>query len=258
MITLRTMLIRSLAVLVVGGPAYAVDVVTPPDVLRASPSAQLSFPGTFGVPSAVAPIGGTGFIGATYANPRGGAEGAGGDGDLLAGYSIGNPVTGVSLTFSLAVTGVDPFGDAGSLSLSASRFLRAGDISATFAGVSVSNLAPWGPNAERPEMFSAYVSHLIGAPAGSREIPVQIVAGYGSDNTRRTDGSAVLDDGFFAGIGIGLTPTISGGLSATSTQVNVGASVSIPNTNIGVTIGVLDVMDNTDRQQVSVSFAYGF
>lgn len=247
-----TAFIKPLAILAAAGPAYAVDVV------RDSPSEQLSFPATFGVPSAVAPIGGTRYVGATYANPRGGEEGAGGDGDLLAGLSIGNPITGLSLTFNLAVTGIEPLGDAGSLSLSASRLLRAGDTSATFGGVSISNVAPWGPNADRSEMYSAYVSHLVSVPARKTEIPIQIVFGYGSDNTRTKVVSAALDDGFFAGVGFGLTPTMSGSVSVTETQVNLGASMSIPNTNIGVTAGVFDVTDNTDRRQVSVSIAYGF
>lgn len=218
----------------------------------------LAFPGGFGVPTAVAPRSGTGFAGVTYGNPRGGVSGAGGDGDIVAGYSLGNPINGVSFTLGLAITGTEPLGDAGSFSLSASRLLRAGGKSATFIGVSASNLAPWGVDARRPAMFSAYVSHLVGITVGQIEIPVQVTVGYGTDNTRQSNGSGALEDGAFAGIGVGVSKIASLGISATRTQLNLGATLTVPNVPVSVTFGMMDVTNNTNRRQFSLSVGLAF
>jgi hypothetical protein len=242
------------------GPAIAAaqPAVEPPAPLRAAPDSRLSFPATFGVPSAVAPRAGTAFIGATFVTPRAGIDGLGGDGDLVAGYAVGDPVDGLGLTFGIAVTGLDPPGDAGALSVTASRLLRAGGTSATFAGLSASNLAAWGEAADRPEMYALYVSHLVGLSTARTELPVQISMGYGTDTTRRSDGSGRLDDGLFAGVGLGLTPLVSGSLSATATQVNLGATLSLPGTGASVSLGLLDAADTTDHRQVSLSVGLGF
>lgn len=229
-----------------------------PGSVMPSPVTVLAFPSTFGVPTAVAPRPRTAFVGATYANPRGGVSGAGGDGDIVAGYSVGNPLDVVSLTFGVAITGVDPLGDAGSLSISASRVLRAGEKSATYLGGSVTNLAAWGPNSDRSETFSTYVSHLVGMRFGQVEVPVQITVGYGTDVERDRNGSNRLSGGFFAGVGVGLTERISASLSATETQVNLGATFTLPGSGVSTTVGVLDVTDNTDRRQFSLSVSVGF
>lgn len=236
--------------------ATAEELVQAPQTTLVAPVATRAFPGTFGIPSAVAPRSGSAFVGATYANPRGGVSGAGGDGDIVAGYAIGNPLDAVSLTFGLAITGVEPLGDSGSFSLSASRLLRAGGRSATFAGFSASNLLAWGDSAGRAGMFSAYVSYLVGVETATVEIPLLITVGIGTDNTRETDGSGILRDGVFAGMGIGLTENLSAGLSTTLTQQNVGATLTVPGTGLSVTLGVLDILDNTQRRQVSLSAAY--
>lgn len=246
--------------LAMGGAQYAHanEPIQTTQSLLQSPVSGLAFPSTFGVPTAVAPRAGTGFVGATYANPRGGVSGAGGDGEIVAGYSIGNPIDAVSLTFGVALTGAEPLGDAGAFSISGSRILNAGGRSITFGGIAVSNLLAWGPNKNRPVMYSTYISHLVGIPTGQTEIPVQITVGYGTDTTRRADGSGILEDGLFAGVGAGVTENISLGLSATRTQFNLGATLTIPGTGVGATIGVFDVANNTERRQLSFSVGFGF
>jgi len=231
--------------------------VLAPQASLNSPSAQLAFPTVAGAPSAVAPRAGAGFVGLTYATPRGGVSGAGGDGDLVAGYSIGSPIENVSLTFGMALTGLDPLGDAGSLSLSGSRLVHVGSNSATFLGATASNLAAWGPSSSRSEQYTAYASHIVAIDKGSLEIPVQFVLGYGTDNTRGTNGVRI-SDGAFAGVGVGIAENVSASMSFTETQINVGASFNIPNTSLSASLSVLDVTDNTERQQVTLSLAYGF
>ena len=253
-------LLAALAALAVASAAAA----QAPGPVQAPPSAMpgpvtvLAFPSTFGVPTAVAPRPRTAFVGATYASPRGGISGAGGDGDIVAGYSIGNPLDGVSLTFGLAITGIDPLGDAGAFSLSASRLLHAGGNSAAYIGASVTNIAAWGPNAARSEGLSAYFSHLLGVRVGNAEVPVQMTVGYGTDVTREKGGGGRLSDGLFAGIGVGITEQISASLSSTRTQINLGTTISLPGTGVSATLGVLDVTDNTNRRQFSLSVSYGF
>ena len=229
--------------------------VQAPSGVLSSPIKSLSFPGVFGLPSAVAPKGGTGFAGLTYVNPRGGIMDAGGDASISAGYTVGSPVENISLTFGVSVTGTLPLADAGSFSISASRLVKAGGRSATFIGASASNLANWGSGSDVPN-YSVYVSHLAGFVSGNVEVPLQFVAGYGTNNTRNEAGG--LDDGFFAGIGMGLTQNMSGSISFTRTQVNTGVTISIPNSSMSVSAGVLDVADNNNRRQVSVSFGFGF
>lgn len=243
---------------IIADPAIADVLVQAPQSTLVTPVATLAFPGTFGIPSAVAPRNGAFFVGASYASPRGGVSGAGGDGDIVTGYAIGNPLDAVSLTFGLAITGIDPLGDSGSFSLAASRLLRAGGRSATFVGLSASNLGAWGSSALRPEMFSAYVSHLVGVDALTVEIPLLITVGVGTDNTREADGSGIVRDGAFAGIGVGLTRNLSAGISTTLTQQNVGATLTIPGTGMSATVGVLDITNNTERRQFSLSVAYSF
>lgn len=229
----------------------------PQPVLK-SPVASLAFPSIFGVPTAVAAKNGTSFVGISLVDQRGGVSGAGPDGDFVAGYSMGNPLDSVSLTFGLAVTGLSPFGDAGSLSVTANRLIHAGGKSALFLGASASNLMAWGASADRNEMLSAFASNLTTFGVGAVEVPVQITAGYGTDNTRSTDGSGTMTDGVFVGVGVGVTNLVSLGLSATETQLNIGAAVNFPGTGLSATLGLLDVTDNTNLRQFSLSTAYSF
>ncbi|MEP0455617.1 MAG: hypothetical protein ABJD57_22410, partial [Roseibium sp.] len=92
---------------------------------------------------------------------------------------------------------------------------------------------------------------------GNVEVPLQFVVGYGTDNTRQSDGITV-DDGAFAGVGVGVTSNMSASMSFTETQMNLGASFSIPDSTISTSLNLLDVTDNTNRQQVTLSVAYGF
>ena len=254
----KSVLVISSIVAAVGSSGFAQsDAVLAPQPSLLSPSTQLAFPTVAGAPSAVAPRSGSGFVGLTYATPRGGVSGAGGDGDLVAGYSIGSPLENLSLTFGLALTGLEPLGDAGSLSLSASRLAHVGGNSATFVGATVSNLAAWGVNSNRSEQFTVYASHILAIEKGSVEVPLQFVVGYGTDNTRDTDGVRI-EDGAFAGVGVGITQNMSASMSFTETQLNLGASFNIPDSTISTSLSLLDVTDNTDRQQVTLSVAYGF
>ena len=255
----------SLAALIVAGSAFAAaaDGLSVPQPIQSPVAATMApgkaFPAVFGVDSAIAPPGGTGYVALTYVDPRGGIDGEDGDGDLSLGYTVGNPITGVSLSFGVTATGLDPFGESGSLNLSASRMLRAGGTSATFLGASADGLLAWGDADDDDATGSIYVSHLMGVPAGGGDIPMQFTLGYGQDTTFDDDGSGDLDDGVFAGLGIGLGQNLSASISATETQINLGATVTVPSVNgLALTAGVYDITDNTERQQVSLTAAFAF
>lgn len=251
----------SVAAMAVGSQAVAGGLYQPQPTVSpvATAAPGKAFPAIFGAASAVAPPGGTGYVALTYADPRGGIDGEDGDGDLALGYTFGNPVDAVSLTFGVTATGLDPFADSGSFNASASRMLRAGGNSATFVGAAVGNIGGWGDADDDDATYSAYVSHLMGVSTGAGEIPLQATFGYGTDNTLDDDGSGDLDDGVFLGLGVGLAQNLSASISATETQVNLGATLTIPQAQgLSLTAGVYDVTDNTDRQQVSLTAAFAF
>lgn len=216
------------------------------------------FPSIFGAASAFPSPGGTGFVGLNYVNPRGGVEGLGPDGDAGAGYTIGNPVQNVSLTFGLSITSLQGFGDSGSLSLSAARALAITDRALTFVGASASNLAAWGDAELTPESYSVYVSHLFTLPTGGAELPVQLTAGYGDRIVFDETGNSI-GDGFFIGAGVGVAENLSASVSASETQLNAGIGFSVPDLpGVSVAMGVFDITNNVERRQFSLGISYGF
>lgn len=219
----------------------------------------MAFPAIYGINSAVPAPGGTGYVALTYANPRGGIAGADEDGDLAAGYTFGDAITGVSLTIGAAVTGLEPFGDSGNFNISASRMVRAGGASATFIGASAGNIGAWGSAANSDESYNVYVSHLVGVQASDGEVPFQFTLGYGTQTTYADDGSGDLGEGVFYGFGFGVTPNLSASLSGTETQVNMGLALTVPQVpGLSLSAGISDVTENVDRRQVAVSVAFGF
>lgn len=215
------------------------------------------FPSVFGAASAFPGPAGTGFVGLTYANPRGGIEGEGPDGDAGAGYTIGNPIENVSLTFGLAITSLEGFGDSGSLSVNASRAVSLAPRSLTFVGFSASNLAAWGDAQDSPEAYAIYLSHLRTIQTAGGEIPIMITGGYGDQIV--IDDLGQVGEGAFVGLGVGVARNLSVSVSATETQLNTGISFGIPEIpRLSVSMGIFDVTNNIERRQFSMGVSYGF
>lgn len=227
-------------------------------VVAATPS-QKAFPAIFGANSAIPAPGGTAYGALTYATPRSGIPGNGGDGDLSLGYVLGSPVDGISVTGAVNITSLEDFGEDGSFDLSVARMLRASGNSATFIGASAGNLGAWGSAKLSGEAYSAYISHLVGVQTANGEIPMQFTLGYGDKTTRADDGTGTMGEGFFAGVGVGLTETLSASISATETQANIGVSMAVPQVpGLGLSLGVYDVTDNTSRQQTALTVGFSF
>lgn len=240
-----------------GSSASAAPPVIP---AATSPVPSLAFPAIYGAASAVPAPGGTAFIGLTYVSPRDGISGRGGDGDLSFGYTFGSPVDNLSVTLAANILGLDPFADSGDFYIGLSRVLRASGNSATFIGASSTGWGGWGDADDKAASSSVYVSHLVAFPtAGGGEVPVQFTLGYGDSTTLSDTGNGQVDGGVFYGIGVGLTQNLSASLSGTETQVNLGLGLSVPSVpGLGISAGVLDVTDNTNRQQFSLTAAFAF
>lgn len=234
------------------------------DIIPVTPvtvaSAARSFPGAFGVASAIPAPSGFGSVALTYADPRGGIAGAKGDGNISASYTLGNPIDFISVTGGININSLAKnFGDSGNLRLSAARMLRAGDSSATFVGASIGKLAGWGDSKNADPTYAGYVSHLTTIGGAGNEFPVQVTAGYRTVNTLSKDGLGALTDGAFLGVAVGVTEALSVSVSGTETQVNVGATVVIPDLKgLSITAGLYDAADTVNRRQTSVTVGYSF
>ena len=235
------------------------DPAPTPVIAAARAEPGRAFPAIFGASSAIPAPGGTAYGALTYTNPRRGVSGQGGDGDLALGYVFGNPVTGLSVTTGVNITSLEDFGEDGSFDLSVARMLRASGNSATFIGASAGNIFAWGSAKLDDENYSAYVSHLVGFQTAGGEVPVQFTLGYGDNTTREDNGSGLMKEGVFAGVGVGLTETLSASISATTTQANIGFTMVVPQVpGLGVSLGMYDVTDNTDRRQGALSVGFSF
>lgn len=254
-LSLRAALILS----VVPFAAYAQNTDTSGFQAVSQPQALKRFPAIFGSASAIPSPTGTGYVGLTYSNPRAGISTNGADGDMAVGLNFGDPVNGVAVSVGMAVTGLEPFGDAGSFSINASRLVGTGERSATFVGASASSLLGWGGSANATEAYAAYVSHLTSIDSASGEIPVQLTVGYGNRIKFASNGSGNISEGLFWGAGFGLTPNLSASVSGTETQVNMGVGFTVPGAeNWSVSTGVFDVMGDVDRRQFTFTVSYGF
>lgn len=221
--------------------------------------APRAFPSMFGVNSAFPPPGNTGYVAFTAVNPRDGIEGSDADGELSIGYALGNPIDGISLSLQANITGLDPFGDSGNFDISLARAISVTDTSLTMVGVSAGNLGAFGSATVDDEQYSIYLSHLMDVEIGGGLFPMQVTVGYGNDTTRPSDGTGTVGDGYFYGMGVGVSPNLSLGISGTQTQFNLGGTMTFDGLpGFSLTGGVYDVIDATNRQQMSLTAAFSF
>lgn len=239
--------------------ANGINLPVPAEPVFVDPAPARAYPSVFGVNSAFPPVGGTGYVAYTHVDPRDGIAGSDQDGQLSFGYTIGSPIDNVSVTLQANITGLDPFGDSGNFNISLARALNVSDRSLTFIGASVGGLGAFGTATVNDEGYSVYVSHLVELGGSSNGFPLQATVGYGTQVERASDGSGLIDEGFFYGVGVGVTPNLSLSASGTTTQFNLGGAMTfdaLP--GFSLSGGVYDVTNETDRQQVSVTAAFSF
>lgn len=202
----------------------------------------------FGIQSATTAPHGMVFTGVTGTNPRGGVPGAGMDYDVALGFGLGDATETLGLQFTANITGTDPFGDAGYLSMKLSRALN----ERTYAALSFSQLGAWGGAAPAGESANFVVTHFNEVSIGNDVFPIMLSAGYGSHITNNG-----TDPGGYIGVGMGLSPYMGVSLSANEEQVNVGIGLKIPQYDRwSISLGVNDVADNTGRQSASMTITY--
>ncbi|WP_461429387.1 hypothetical protein [Gymnodinialimonas sp.] len=239
--------------------ANGINVPAPRDPVYVAPVPDRAFPSVFGVNSAIPPVGGTGYIAGTYVNPREGIPGADSDGEISIGYTFGNPIDGLSFSIGANITGLEPLGDSGNFDLSIARAIQVSDTAMTFIGASAGGIGAFGTATVDEEAYSLYISHLTDVGLGASRMPIQVTVGYSDHIERATDGSGQIDEGFFYGIGLGVSPNMSLSVSGTETQYNLGGTVTfdaVP--GFSLSGGVYDVTDLTNRQQVSLTAAFSF
>lgn len=216
-----------------------------------------AFPSVFGAGSAFIAPGGAAYGALTYTNPRGGVAGRGGDADVSLGFGLGSPTENIGVNVGLDITGTQPFGDAGSFSLTFARALSTTSKSATFASVGASQLGAFGTSRGSAVKYTAAVSHLTSLGSAGNEFPLMVTGGFASKNTFSRTQIGQLSDGFFVGAGLGVAPNMSVSLSATQTQLNVGTSFSIPGIDgVSVSVGVYDIANTVQRRQTALTVSY--
>lgn len=214
------------------------------------------FASLYGAPSAVPVPSGSSYVALSFANPRGGIDGQDLDADMSLGYSMGNPITGVGVTLGMDITGLEPFGDAGSFSIQASRMIAMSDTSVTFGALAYSGFGAWGEQ-RGSEKASGYITNFGTFDIGQSSTPYLVTVGYGEANTYADDGSGTLDDGIFWGVGMGLNDYFSASVTGTTTQVNAGLSVKVPGIdNLSISAGYMDIGNDVARRQATLTIGY--
>lgn len=176
----------------------------------------------------------------------------------MIGYTFGNPVRGVSAHVGATITSLIGFGEDGALQASLSRAIHVSEHSATFAGISASNVAAWGDAANSPPAYAAYLSHLFTVTGPNGEIPFQLTAGYG-DHAATADGSDTNDREAFVGIGVGISRSLNVSLSGTAKELYAGIGFGIKELpHWSFSLGAFDVTQAQGERQIAVTISRGF
>ena len=170
------------------------------------------------------------------------------DGSVAFGFGLGDATETVGVQVTGVISGMDPFGDSGSVSLKFSRALAP----TTFAGVSFGNVAGWGVEEDEDVKTTAAITHFGDIWAQDTYFPYMLTVGYG---TNVTDGGT--EEGAILGAGIGLNEYMGLSISTNTEYVNLGAGFRSPGLegwNLSLT--AVDAFDQEDRQALQVAVSY--
>ncbi|MBR9764748.1 MAG: hypothetical protein GYB53_14770 [Rhodobacteraceae bacterium] len=197
------------------------------------------------------------YVSGSLSDPRGGVAGNDMDGSLAFGAGFGNPIDAVGVQVDVNITGTDPLGDSGGLGLKLGRAVSLQPNHVVFASVGASNLAPWGDAKQGDTRWNVTLSGLTQLEGPTLIHPLMWTVGYGSDAVLVTPGSSSTEEGFFAGVGIGVTKYLGVAISGTENQLNAGIGVKVPGVDgLNVSLGVNDITDNMERKQNILSVSY--
>ena len=207
-----------------------------------------------GIPSATVAPGGLGFVSLGWTN-KGRFDRFGRleepSASLAAGLGFGSAVRNLGVQATAVTTALDqdPF-ESGFFDLKVSRMVADGSWR-TFVGAGVTRLGGWGNgNLLDPEGFVAVTSAGY-LSFGGDPYPVLATVGYG------TAVRDFVEDGPYAGVGIGLTPNVGLSLAYDGDEVDLGTAFRIEGLDkVAVSASVNDLFDNDIGRRVSVSLTF--
>lgn len=207
-----------------------------------------------GVNHAVVAPSGTVFASATFMNPRDGNAGASWDASSSLGVGFGNAANGIGGSIQVNVTGTQPFGTDGDLTLKFSRQV----LSSTYIGLGINRLAGWGLNASIDTNAEFMVTHFTALGTAGSAMPMTLTAGVSS--VGGVD-SSQNEPGAFLGIGVGLTEYVGIGASWKQGVFSAGFGVTVPNVDgLSVTVDMsnINAPNNLSQPIFSVGVHYAF
>ena len=208
-----------------------------------------------GIQSATVAPHGMGFAALSLTNKRAPGDNSN-DGSAILGFGLGDAENSVGVQLNAHITSLtDDFGDSGYLSIKASRRLAAGP-SPVYGSLMFGQLANWGDANPRDVTFSAAITRFSWAntDGAGRAYPLMMTLGAGTD-LRNND----TDPGVFAGIGVGLSETMSASLAWTGESVTVGTGFKIRGLDdIGFGLSVDDAFNQVDNRRLIFSIGYRF
>ncbi|MGR3592221.1 MAG: hypothetical protein ACU0B9_19505 [Limimaricola soesokkakensis] len=170
------------------------------------------------------------------------------DGSVAVGFGLGDATETVGMQVTGVISGLEPFGDSGSVNLKFSRALAP----TTFAGISFGNVGTWGVEDDEDLRTTVAVTHFGDIWAQDSYFPFMLTAGYG---TNVTDGGT--EEGAILGAGVGINEYLGLSISTNTDYVNLGAGLRSPRLegwNLSVT--AVDAFDQDDRQALQVAVSY--
>lgn len=214
--------------------------------------------GIFGIPSGFGVPRGVGFAALALTNRRDRARLGDWDASIALGFGLGDPDNGIGITPTIDITSVSPrhFGSSGKLGLSLSRSLPFGPRWRGSAALDLANLVTWGDSTVLDRDWNLAVSAVRPAGAGG-DMPLMISLGYGSGVSDRG-----TTDGFFAGVGAGLSDSFGVSLGWFGDEAIAGVNVW-PGAakNLQISLGLGDITDRVSGRRfllaVSIALPFG-
>ena len=230
--------------------AFGVLVLSAPAALAQDGVARYAT--LIGVPLAVGAPNGVGFVslsGTTRRNP--GSSDL--DGSAALGFGLGSAETGVGVQLSAHITSLtDAFGDSGYLAVKLSRRLDGGAVP-TYVGVTIDHLARWGDATLADAGVAVALTSFASLTAANGQ-SYPLILSFGVGNKLR---QIQTEPGIFAGLGVGLTPSLGASIALYGDEVELGAAWRPPGSrNFAVAAALSDAFDQHDHRRVTVSVSY--
>ena len=208
-----------------------------------------------GIPSATTAPHGSFFASLAYSTKRVATRDNDGDGSLALGFGLGDMNEGIGFQVTAEIVSLtDSFADSGYFDLKAATRITEGRTP-LYLGASVGNIAPWGDAENNDVNVDVALTGFHLFETGSTiPTPIMFTVGYGTDLR-----DSYTKPGFFAGIGVGLTPSLAASVSWFGEYGTLGVSWSPPTRrNLSVTASLVDFTDELGDRRGVFSINYLF